>query len=141
MKLGIPVYDGINLLDVAGPLEMFTWVDEEKGLQPLLLSIDGASVLSLNKVRFEVHASFAAAPELDVLWVPGGGPIALGNMMADANSPYIAYLRQVAENAKWVCSVCEGGTPAGTCRTARWAYRNHILEVRGLPAPFSRNHG
>ncbi|MER8929190.1 DJ-1/PfpI family protein [Mesorhizobium sp. M0767] len=28
--------------------------------------------------------------------------------MADPNSPYLAYLRQVAENAKWVCSVCEG---------------------------------
>ena len=25
MKLGIPVYEGVNLLDVAGPLEMFYW--------------------------------------------------------------------------------------------------------------------
>jgi hypothetical protein len=25
MKLGMPVYQGINLLDVSGPLEMFYW--------------------------------------------------------------------------------------------------------------------
>lgn len=25
MKLGMPVYQGVNMLDVAGPLEMFYW--------------------------------------------------------------------------------------------------------------------
>ena len=28
--------------------------------------------------------------------------------MMDPNSPYLQYLRQVATDAKWVCSVCEG---------------------------------
>jgi hypothetical protein len=27
MKLGIPIYEGVNLLDVAGPLEMFYWAN------------------------------------------------------------------------------------------------------------------
>ena len=30
MKLGMPVYDGINLVDVTGPYEMFNWVDPAK---------------------------------------------------------------------------------------------------------------
>ncbi|SDA92643.1 hypothetical protein [Mesorhizobium qingshengii] len=58
MKLGIPVYDGVNLLDVAGPLEMFSWIDKKKGLETVLLSIDGAPVTSLNRVRFDAQASF-----------------------------------------------------------------------------------
>lgn len=77
MKLGIPVYEGVNLLDVAGPLEMFSWVDKKKGLETVLLSIDGNPVTSLNGVRFDAQASFAATPRLDILWVPGGAPDAL----------------------------------------------------------------
>ena len=30
MKLGIPVYHGVDLLDVAGPLEMFYWTGAPK---------------------------------------------------------------------------------------------------------------
>ena len=26
MIIGIPVYQGVNLLDVAGPYEMFSWI-------------------------------------------------------------------------------------------------------------------
>jgi len=29
LKLGIPVYDGVDLLDVAGPYEMFQWVSRQ----------------------------------------------------------------------------------------------------------------
>ncbi len=129
MKLGIPVYEGVNLLDVAGPLEMFSWVDKKKGLETVLLSIDGKPVTSLNGVRFDAQASFAATPRLDILWVPGGAPDALGAIMSDPASSYLAYLRQVAVNAKWVCSVCEGalllaraGLLDGHKATTHWAF-------------------
>ena len=129
MQLGIPVYDGVNLLDVAGPLEMFSWVDKKKGLETVLLSIDGRPVTSLNGVRFDAQASFAATPTLDILWVPGGAPDALGTIMSDPASPYLAYLRQVAAKAKWVCSVCEGtlllaraGLLDGHKATTHWAF-------------------
>ena len=108
MKLGIPVYEGVNLLDVAGPLEMFYWAGQDNDLESVLVSSDGGAVTSINGVRFEPHASFAQTPALDILWVPGGDPKALQAMMTDPNSPYLQYLRQVAANAKWVCSVCEG---------------------------------
>jgi cyclohexyl-isocyanide hydratase len=108
MKLGIPVYEGVDLLDVAGPYEMFKWVDPSKGLDTIIISADGCPVQTLNGVRFYPHSSFAKTPELDVLWVPGGDPEALGKIMSDPNSPYLVYLRKVAAGAKWVCSVCEG---------------------------------
>ena len=108
MKLAIPVYEGVNLLDVAGPYEMFKWVDAKKGLDVVIVSADGRPVKTMNGIRFEPHASFAATPSLDVLWVPGGDPEVLGKIMSDPASPYLAYLRKVAPGAQWVCSVCEG---------------------------------
>lgn len=108
MKLGIPVYQGVNLLDVAGPLEMFYWAGQENDLQTVLVSEDGCAVTSINKVRFDAQASFAQTPALDILWVPGGDPDSLKAIMKNPDSPYLQYLRQIAANAKWVCSVCEG---------------------------------
>jgi cyclohexyl-isocyanide hydratase len=129
MKLGIPVYEGVDLLDVAGPYEMFKWVDPDKGLETVILSANGGPVKTINGIRFEAHASFAATPALDVLWVPGGDPKVLGEIMSDPASPYLAYLRQVAAGAKWVCSVCEGalllaraGLLDGHKATTHWAF-------------------
>jgi transcriptional regulator GlxA family with amidase domain len=108
MKLGIPIYERVNLLDVAGPLEMFYWAGRSNPLETVLVSSDGRGVTSINGVRFEAQASFAEVPTLDILWVPGGDPAMLENIMKDPNSPYLEYLRQVAVGAAWVCSVCEG---------------------------------
>ncbi|MGA3012309.1 MAG: hypothetical protein ABSD72_18785 [Terracidiphilus sp.] len=60
MKLGVPVFEGGDLLDVAGPYEMFKWVDPKKALETVILSEDGGPVTSGNGVRFEAHSSFAA---------------------------------------------------------------------------------
>src|SRR4051812_16923656 len=108
MKLGIPVYEGVNLLDVTGPLEMFYWAGRDRELESVLVSADGKPVRSMNGIRFDVHGSFAQTPVLDVLWVPGGDPAALTKIMSDADSRFLGYLRRVATQAKWVCSVCEG---------------------------------
>lgn len=129
MRLGIPVYEGVDLLDVAGPYEMFKWVDPSKGLETVILSADGRPVTTINGIRFEAHASFAATPKLDVLWVPGGDPKALAKIMTNPACQYLAYLQQVAAKAKWVCSVCEGalllaraGLLDGHKATTHWAF-------------------
>jgi len=131
MKLGIPVYEGVNLLDVAGPYEMFSWVDKSLGLESIIVSADGGPVTTLNRIRFNAHASFAATHSLDVLWVPGGDPKALEEIMSDPASPYLAYLKKVAPTAKWVCSVCEGalllaraGLLDGHAATTHWYFVN-----------------
>jgi transcriptional regulator GlxA family with amidase domain len=129
MKLGIPVYEGVNLLDVAGPLEMFHWAGTTRPLQTVLISEHGGPVMTNSGVRFDAHASFAETPSLDVLWVPGGDPVALGRMMSNPENPYLCYLRLMAENVAWVCSVCEGalllaraGLLNGHQATTHWAF-------------------
>jgi transcriptional regulator GlxA family with amidase domain len=134
LKLGIPVYEKFDLLDVAGPYEMFTWVDydkpePERRLNSVILSEDGNPVTSRNDVQISVHASFAQTPALDVLWVPGGDPDILGKIMSNPDDPYLKYLRSVSAGAKWVCSVCEGallvaraGLLDGHKATTHWAF-------------------
>ena len=128
MKLGIPVYQGVDLLDVAGPYEMFKWVDSTKGLDTVILSEDGGPVTSVNGLRFEAHSSFARTPALDIVWVPGGPAETLAKMMSDPGSAYFTYLKQAAAGAKWICSVCEGalllalaGLLDGHQATTHWA--------------------
>jgi len=108
MRLGIPVYEGVNLLDVAGPLEMFYWAGLDKDLTTVLVSEDGRSVTSINGVRFAAQASFAQTPTLDILWVPGGRPVALGAIMKDGYSPYGGLIRTAA-------GVLRGTASGGGC--------------------------
>ena len=126
MKLGIPIYEGVNLLDVSGALEMFYWAGRKHDLETVLVSLDGRSVTSMNGVRFEPHASFVETPLLDVLWVPGGNPNVLEAIMKDLNSPYLQYLRQIATGA---------GRPAGR------VCGDDALGLRRMPATLSRNQG
>ena len=137
MIIGIPVYQGVDLLDVAGPYEMFSWVPKAKGLSAVILSEDGCPVTSLNNVTLHAQGSFAQRPLPDVLWVPGGDPDALSREM---NHPaYIDYLRAVAENAAWVCSVCEGamllaaaGLLDGHQATTHWAFVNCLNQFPAI---------
>jgi cyclohexyl-isocyanide hydratase len=139
MKLGIPVYKGVDLLDVAGPYEMFKWVDQSKGLEVSILSENGAPVTSVNGLRFDAHSSFAATPHLDVLWVPGGDPKALQEMMSHPESAYFTYLKKVAKTASWICSVCEGalllaraGLLDGHKATTHWAFVNCLKQFNRI---------
>jgi cyclohexyl-isocyanide hydratase len=132
------VYEGVDLLDVAGPWEMFNWVDKKLGLETVIVSSDGGSVTSVNGMRFEAHSSFKLTPKLDVLWVPGGDPAALGKIMSDPDSSYLRYLREVAKDAMRVCSVCEGalllaraGLLDGYEATTHWAF---VECLRRFPA-------
>jgi transcriptional regulator GlxA family with amidase domain len=81
MKLGIPLYEDVNLLDVAGPLQMFYWASQKTPLETVLVSKDGHGVTSINGVRFEAQANFAEVPAFDILWAPGGSTTALQNIM------------------------------------------------------------
>lgn len=130
MIIGIPVYQGVNLLDVAGPYEMFNWIPKEKP-DTFLISEDGCPVTTMNEVTLAVHRGFADLPALDVLWVPGGAPDALSRLMKDKDGSYLGYLKQVAAHATWVCSVCEGamllaqaGLLDGHKATTHWAFVN-----------------
>lgn len=106
LQIGLLLFPDVTQLDLTGPWEVFArtpcvechliWKD----LQPVR-SDRGLSILPTT--------SFADCPPLDVICVPGGpGQIAL---MSDDVT--LNFLRQQADQAKWVTSVCTGSLVLG----------------------------
>lgn len=131
MIIGIPVYQRVDLLDVAGPYEMLNWMNEPKKIVDVfLISADGKPVTTRDGLCFYAHKSFADMPKLDIVWVPGGDPAALSKLMSGPDRSYLDYLRRVAGKARYVCSVCEGamllaaaGLLDGYQATTHWAFK------------------
>ena len=125
MNICIPVYDDVDLLDVTGPYEMFTW----GGLTVELVAAGPGPIRSRNSFYFFVDKSFSEASPCDVLWVPGGAPDALATQMSDPSRTYLDFLIRQSAQSKWTASVCEGalllaaaGLLDGYEATTHWAF-------------------
>jgi cyclohexyl-isocyanide hydratase len=123
MLIGIPVYDDVDMLDVAGPNELFVWA----GYDVELVAEHGGTLNFREGFSFNVAKSFKDAGAYDVLWVPGGDPCALLKLMP--GGPYLDFLKAKAATANYVCSVCEGalllaaaGLLDGYTVTTHWAF-------------------
>jgi len=105
--IGIPVYDEVDMLDVAGPFEMFDWAGFEIDL---LAEQKGPKRFRGKGFTFNVEKTFADARAYDAIWVPGGEIAALAAIIDDPNQTYLKFLvAQAARTpAPMVCSVCEG---------------------------------
>jgi cyclohexyl-isocyanide hydratase len=130
-NIGIPIYVGVDLLDVAAPYEIFNWMKaalkDETAVTVQLLSETKKSVLTRDGLSLSPQNVFGRTPQLDLLWVPGGNPDDLERMMHD--SVYIDFLRQQSKRATFVTSVCEGalllasaGLLDGFKATTHWAF-------------------
>jgi cyclohexyl-isocyanide hydratase len=131
LSIGIPIYPGVDPLDVAGPYEVFNAMAQEVKERCLVnvqvLAASTAPVATRFGLALVPQASFEAAPTLDVLWVPGGSVEALEAMMP--GGPYLDALRRWSGSARIVASVCEGamllaaaGLLDGYRATTHWAF-------------------
>ncbi len=125
MLVGIPVYDDVDMLDVTGPFEMFTWA----GLDIEIVAHARGPFRFRKGFYFEVLKTFADAGAYDVLWVPGGDPDALARLIGDPRRTYLDFLIRQSRRAKYVASVCEGamllaaaGLLDGYEATTHWAF-------------------
>ncbi len=133
--IGIPVYEGVDLLDIAAPCELFNWMkDSVAGTLAVEIRLVAPTLDPVTTrggeaggVTLRPKATFASTPALDLLWVPGGDPDKLKQRMADP--VYLDFLRSRAATATYVCSVCEGALLAasaglldGAKATTHWAF-------------------
>src|SRR5579862_1051606 len=89
MRIGIVVFEQVDLLDVGGPYEVFLTasrlVERDGGEPPfevLTLGVTGESVASYGGLRLTPQARLGDAGRLDVLVVPGA--IRIDDVLADA---------------------------------------------------------
>ena len=104
MIIGIPAYDGVDLLDMTGPFEMFHWA----GFEMDLLATEPGLKTSGSGLTFSAPRGFGEARSYDAIWVPGGEPAALAGMIDDSAHPYLDFLKAQAGPVRMMCSVCDG---------------------------------
>jgi cyclohexyl-isocyanide hydratase len=106
MIIGMPVYQGVDLLDVTAPHEIFKWMGDDVTIELIADRANNKCITTRDGFTFQAPKTFEDASTLDVLWVPGGAPDALNRELTQP-SPYIDFLKKQS-GAKYICSVCEG---------------------------------
>ena len=102
LSVGAVLFDGFELLDVFGPLEMLGMYPETFSL---LMVAESAEVISSNQgPKSAVDAVFSDAGQFDILLVPGGR----GTRTEVENPIMLDWLRVQAGGAQFVTSVCTG---------------------------------
>jgi transcriptional regulator GlxA family with amidase domain len=114
-NVGVLLFDGVALLDVAGPFEVLNRARLEPGVESRHREDDALfDVFTVAKTTEPVTAtggvvlvprhSFADAPRVDLLLVPGG--FGTRPLLQDAGT--IEWIRRTAASARRTASVCTG---------------------------------
>jgi len=114
-NVGILIFDGVEVLDFAGPFEVFSRARLTPGVDSRRSEDDAPfKVFTVAKYHEEVVAtgglrvvpeySFSDAPAIDVLLVPGG----FGTRLLLSDDETLAWIRTTAARASRITSVCTG---------------------------------
>ena len=108
LTLGAVLYEGFELLDMFGPLEMFTALPPEMLQVVMIAEVKGAvkagSMANSPMPTFIADYGFDDAPDLDLILVPGG----IGTFPQLENAKILSFLRERSKKAQITSSVCSG---------------------------------
>jgi transcriptional regulator GlxA family with amidase domain len=98
-KVAIFLYPGVEILDFAGPSEVFA----ASGFETFTMSAEGKDILSQGFITVRPQYSLENAPTPDIVVFPGGGAT------APSKDPRIlAWIRHLHEHGAILMSVCTG---------------------------------
>jgi cyclohexyl-isocyanide hydratase len=133
LRIGFLLFPQVQQLDLTGPHDVFASLPDAtvhlvwKNLAPLKAS----SGLTLTP-----DTTFNSCPPLDVICIPGGAGV--GDLMEDQET--LGFIRQQAENARFVTSVCTGalvlgaaGLLRGRRATTHWAFHELLGPLGAIP--------
>ncbi len=143
-SVGILIFDDVEILDFAGPFEVFSRTrlvpgpesrrsEEHAPFHVFTVARTAAPIATTGGLRVIPHHAFADAPPIDLLVVPGGwGTRAL---LQDAET--LAWIRRVAGQARQVTSVCTGslllartGLLEGRHATTHWGALDTLASLQ-----------
>jgi transcriptional regulator GlxA family with amidase domain len=119
------LWDGVRILDIAGPLEAFGVADPEgRRYEIRTASIGGRDIETVRGPRLVVDGALEDIDEVDTLFIGGG----VEYRAAAADDALVAEVRRLAAGARRVASVCTGafvlasaGLLEGRRATTHWA--------------------
>lgn len=100
--IGAVLFEGFEILDFFGPLEMFAGMKES--VEIVTIAERPGRVESANRAPGFADVSFEEAPELDIILIPGG----VGSRTVLKDESFLQWLRARADRAEYVTSVCTG---------------------------------
>jgi len=122
------LFDDVEVLDFAGPFEVFSVTVLENGHKPFLVdtvSEKGTMITARNGLRVQPDYCFDTMPTLDILVIPGG-PGAREKEIH--NDKVIAWIVDQRKKVELITSVCTGalllakaGLLNGKSATTHWA--------------------
>jgi cyclohexyl-isocyanide hydratase len=128
--IGMIVFPGFELLDLAGPLDVFARAPDVKALT---IAQTREPVLPDLAPAIAPDATFDDAPPFDVLFIPGGHGIGA----SFGNDKLLDFVASRAAGAQYVTSVCTGalllgvaGLLEGRKATTHWRYLD-LLKLFG----------
>jgi len=134
INAGIFIFDGVEVLDFAGPFEVFSRTrlrpgtesrrsEDSAPFEVFTIAATREPVRATGGLRVVPHHDFASAPRVDLLVIPGG----FGTRPLLEDKATLDWIRRAAASARTVTSVCTGslllaraGLLAGRRATTHW---------------------
>lgn len=106
-NVGILLFNDVEVLDFAGPFEVFSVTKDATGfdfLNVFTVAQDSGSITAKNGLEVIPDYTFLFHPPIQVLIVPGGD----GTKKVMENTVYIEWIQKMHENTMITASVCSG---------------------------------
>jgi transcriptional regulator GlxA family with amidase domain len=115
--VGILIFDDVEILDVAGPFEVFavTRLNEDQRLQQsspfkvYLIAEKNKQIIAIGGLRLTPDVTISECPELDLLIIPGGW----GTRKESKNKVLLSWIGNQFTNYRLIASVCTGSSLLG----------------------------
>lgn len=115
IHVGILIFEQVEVLDFAGPYEVFSRTrlepgaasrrtDDDAPFRVFTVAATRSSIRATGGLGVQPDYSLADAPRIDLLVIPGG----FGTRPLLEDEPTIDWIRRTAGHARWVSSVCTG---------------------------------
>ncbi len=145
-NVGILIFDDAEVLDFAGPFEVFSVTAQINSLKPFnvfTISKDGKMISAVNGLKVQPDYAIDNHPEIDVLILSGGQ----GTRVLLNDAALLAWISRTHQSAELTLSICSAsrlvgkiGLLDGLCFCTHHDVYDHMREIAptAIPQPHKR---
>ena len=133
MRIAMPLFDDLTVLDAIGPYEILSRVP---GAEVTFVGVEARAYTGEHgTVRLHADATLDELPDPDIVCVPGGPGV-----MRQLDGPIVGWIRAAHATSTWTTAVCTGALllgAAGVLRGVRanthWLARDKLAAFGAIP--------